>query len=274
MNANQTELDLDQPKSRDAPEPIKILLVDDQRDSLLALEALLRRSDVAIFTAQSGADALGLLLLHEFALAFIDVQMPIMDGIELAELMRGTRKTKDVQIIFVTASSNDSIFSYKSYQSGAVDFLPKPLNAHAVKSKANIFIEIFRQKKELQSVESKFRGLLETAPDAMVIVNEGGKIEMVNKQTETIFGYDRIELIGQPLEMLMPERFNQAHVRLRREYAAHPSVRPMGRALNLFGRRKDGAEFSIDISLSSFKSESGALVSAAIRDITVRHASQ
>ena len=257
-------------KNWNAGDKVKILLVDDLKDNLLALEALLRRDDVEIFTAQSGTEALGLMLHHEFALAFLDVQMPIMDGIELAELMRGTKKTKDIQIIFVSASSNDPIFSYKSYESGAVDFLSKPLNPHAVRSKANIFIELFRQKKELTSVESKFRGLLDTAPDAMVIVNEGGNIEMVNKQTETIFGYDRTELIGQPLEMLMPERFRHAHVHHRAVYAAHANPRPMGSGLNLFGRRKDGSEFSIDISLSPFKSESGTLVSAAIRDITVR----
>ena len=260
--------------SWDVGDQVKILLVDDLKDNLLALEALLRREDVEIFTAQSGAEALGLLLLHEFALAFLDVQMPIMDGIELAELMRGTKRTKDIQIIFVTASSNDPIFSYKSYESGAVDFLSKPLNPHAVKSKANIFIELFRQKKELKSVESKFRGLLETAPDAMVIVNEDGKIEMVNKQTETIFGYDRTELIGQPLEILMPERFHHAHGHHRMAYTAHPISRPMSSGLNLYGRRKDGTEFSIDISLSPFKSESGTLVSAAIRDITERRATK
>ncbi len=139
-------------KNRAAADQVKILLVDDLKDNLLALEALLRRDDVAIFTAQSGAEALGLLLLHEFALAFLDVQMPIMDGIELAELMRGTNRTRNIPIIFVTASSNDPIFSYKSYESGAVDFLSKPLNPHAVKSKANIFIELFRLKKELKSV--------------------------------------------------------------------------------------------------------------------------
>ena len=138
--------------NRDAADQVKILLVDNLKDNLLALEALLRRDDVKIFTAQSGAEALGLLLLHEFALAFLDVQMPIMDGIELAELMRGTNKTRNIPIIFVTASSNDPIFSYKTYESGAVDFLSKPLNPHAVKSKANIFIELFRQKKELKSV--------------------------------------------------------------------------------------------------------------------------
>lgn len=129
---------------------IKILLVDDLTDNLLALEGLLRREDIEVFKAKSGAEALELMISHEFCVALIDVQMPVMSGFELAELMRGTKRTKTTPIIFVTATVNEQSFSFMGYESGAVDFLHKPLDAHAVKSKVNIFIELYTQKKELK----------------------------------------------------------------------------------------------------------------------------
>lgn len=144
------------PKERKAAQPaakegVKILLVDDLKDNLVALEGLLRRDDVEIFMAKSGREALEFMMKHEFALALVDVQMPNMNGFELAELMRGASRTKAIPIIFVTATAKDQRFSFKGYESGAVDFLLKPLDTYAVKSKAGIFIELFRQRKELKT---------------------------------------------------------------------------------------------------------------------------
>ena len=136
---------------------IKILLVDDLKDNLLALEGLLRQNDVKIFTANSGNEALELMMLHEFALALIDVNMPGMSGFELAELMRGVIQTKNIPIVFVTATSTPQSFSFKGYESGAVDFLLKPLDPHAVKSKVNIFIENYRYKKEKEKLLTKLK---------------------------------------------------------------------------------------------------------------------
>ena len=133
----------------------KLLIVDDLPENLLALEALIKREDRMVYKALSADEALSLLLQHEFALAILDVQMPGMNGFELAELMRGTEKTKKIPIVFVSAAGRELNYAFKGYESGAVDFLHKPLDIHAVKSKVNVFVDLYRQSKAMkQQVEA------------------------------------------------------------------------------------------------------------------------
>src|ERR1035441_1924086 len=130
-------------------EPIKFLLVDDKTENLFALEAIIRREGLEVLLARSGSDALELLLVHDVSLALLDVQMPMMDGFELAELMRGTERTKHVPIIFVTAGARDPQRVFRGYESGAVDFLFKPIEPHILKSKADVFFELARERREV-----------------------------------------------------------------------------------------------------------------------------
>ncbi|MBB3102947.1 hybrid sensor histidine kinase/response regulator [Azomonas macrocytogenes] len=133
----------------DQNDEAKLLIVDDLPENLLALDALLQGQGIALYKAESGEQALELLLRHEFALAILDVQMPGMNGFQLAELMRSTERTKQIPIVFVSAAGHELNYAFKGYESGAVDFMHKPLDSHAVRSKVNVFVALYRNRKRM-----------------------------------------------------------------------------------------------------------------------------
>jgi signal transduction histidine kinase len=136
---------------------VNVLVVDDLAQNIAAVEVALARPGLRLLTAASGTEALELLLQHEVALALIDVRMPGMDGFELAELMRGVERSRNVPIIFMTAASQDPMRMFKGYEAGAVDFLHKPVDARVLRSKVDVFVELFAQRRQLseQLVELK-----------------------------------------------------------------------------------------------------------------------
>jgi len=148
---------------------------------------------------------------------------------------------------------------------------PVEISLSPIETEAGIFIiSAIRDVSERKKAEQKFRGLLESAPDAIVIVNQAGEIVLINSRTEQLFGYPRAELLGKMIEVLIPPRYRARHPTLRHEFVNQPQARSMGVGLELYGMRRDGTEFPVEISLSPLETEDGVLVSSAIRDISDR----
>lgn len=181
MTDKKPQLDLAVP-------PSKILLVDDIEENLVALNALLRRPDAQVLLARSGVEALELVLQHEFALAFVDVQMPEMDGFELAELMRGSERSKNIPIIFVTAGTGDATRVFRGYESGAVDFLFKPIDPHILAQKADTFIRLDQQKnllaaqyRRIEQSEALLRTIMDATQALVYVKDANDQYLTVNK---------------------------------------------------------------------------------------------
>jgi signal transduction histidine kinase len=188
--------------------PVYFLLVDDLDDNLLSLEALLRRDELVLLKARSGEEALELLLVHDVALALLDVQMPGMDGFELAELMRGNERTRNVPIIFLTASTTDNQRKFRGYEAGAVDFIQKPIEWDILRSKANVFFDLYRQKQQLADQRDRLEAYAETLTRSDRYKDQFLAIlahELRNPLTPLRMGLDVLR--GQP----SPERTEQIH---------------------------------------------------------------
>ena len=261
-----------------------ILLVDDQPGKLLSYQSILDDLGENLVLARSGREALQQLLRLDFALILLDVVMPEMDGFETATLIRQHPRLEDTPIIFLTAFSTSDLDRLKGYTLGAVDYVFAPVVPEVLRAKVMVFVELHRKRQELAAIndlmraeiaertqaEERFRVLLEAAPDAMVIIDRNGVITMVNSRTVEVFGYERRELIGQPVEMLVPEAARGRHVEHRARYFADPRARPMGSGMDLQGIRKDGTKFPVEIGLSPLQTPEGMLVYGAIRDISER----
>jgi PAS domain S-box-containing protein len=152
-----------------------------------------------------------------------------------------------------------------------VDILLSPVESSEGQVVLSVIRDITRRRlaeEALQRSEKQLRALFEFSPDAVVVTDQEGKIAQVNAQVEKFFGYDRSELLGQPIEILVPARFRDVHPAHRREYSNQPRVRPMGAGLELYGRRKDGTEFPVDIMLGPMESATGPVVLSVIRDVS------
>jgi signal transduction histidine kinase len=147
-------------------DPISFLLVDDLEENLLSLEALLRREGLTLLKARSGDEALELLLRHDVALALIDVQMPGLNGFELAELMRGNERTRGVPIIFVTAGNADSQWRFRGYEAGAVDFIYKPIEADILRGKTDVFLQLAQQRRQIAAQRDDLKAYADALQEA------------------------------------------------------------------------------------------------------------
>jgi PAS domain S-box-containing protein len=240
-------------------EKVKILLVDDNPDNLISIEAALDSLNEDVVSARSGTEALRYLLESDFAAILLDVKMPDMDGFETAELIRSRKRSQHTPILFLTAYRNEEHL-FRGYDLGAVDFLFKPIVPEILRSKVAVFVELSRsaqrQRKQaeiLAKAELKFRSLLEAAPDAMLITTAEGEVVLANSRADDLFGYSRQELIGSNIRDLVPSwTLNSYHVG------------------ELASVRKDGSTLPSEISSSPLQTEEGLLITSAIRDISER----
>jgi PAS domain S-box-containing protein len=247
---------------------VKLLLVDDDPDNLLALQAILEPLRQDLMLAQTGTDALRLCLEHDFAAILLDVRMPEMDGFETAEMIRARKKSLQTPILFVTAYRSDEQL-FRGYNLGAVDFLFKPIVPEILQSKVNVFVELRRTEQllrrkaeELARAEQRFRAVLEAAPDAMVITNQAGTIELANSRADTLFGRSREALIGRDIHSVLPAW------ECPEEGLSPTTVQQPTPEQRLLAYRDDGSPFPAEITRNSFHTPDGLLITTAIRDAT------
>jgi len=187
-----------------------VLIVDDREENLFALEKVLEETGAEVVRAKSGQEALASSLNHEFALAILDVQMPDMDGYELAEHLRSDKKTKQLPIMFMSAVHRDQTHVFRGVDTGAVDYIVKPYEPRILVSKVNVFLDLDRQKRELQrqveleKAKSRLENILLSMTDSVVVVSNQFCIETVNTAALSLLGMNWDELVGRPLSTIMP----------------------------------------------------------------------
>ena len=201
------------PEIRHAPShnPLPtVLIVDDRPENLLSLQALLEEgNDCSLVTASSGEEALMLALSHDVALVLLDVQMPDMDGYEVARLMRQNPRTRDIPIIFITANAQDEKSALQGYQAGAIDYIYKPVSSAILQSKIRVLLQMERHRREvaqanaeLDSARNYYQAILATAAEGILVASPEGRIEYANPAACLLLG-DEARLRGQPLTRVL-----------------------------------------------------------------------
>jgi diguanylate cyclase (GGDEF)-like protein/PAS domain S-box-containing protein len=243
-----------------------ILIIDDDQNLRKTLADILQVKGYAVLAARNGTDGLGALRDNKVDLTLIDLDLPDISGLDLLSRIRAEYPSTSAIVLTGNATLESA---REATRRGAFSYLVKPYEIEQLMLQIDRAIEKLRMDEALRESEAKFRGLLESAPDGMLIVNERQEIVMVNKQFEILFGYDRGEVVGRQLAMLIPARFIR-HREHHDEYLRNPNKRHMGQGRDLVALRKDGSEFPVEISLSPLDTPEGVIVSAAIRDVTER----
>jgi PAS domain S-box-containing protein len=229
----------------------RLLLVDDEETFLRSTAALLRREGYECVCASDAATAAKLLREDGYDVLITDIKMP--GNIDLELVRELPHIATGVPVILVTGYPSLQTAT-AAVQLSVVAYLVKPFdfsellaNVRSALAREQAAVEQRRLFREAEEAEARFRILFESAPDAIVLADSDGCLRLVNRQTEALFGYHREELLGQPVEFLLPERFQQAHALHRARYFFSPRTRPMGTGLEIYGRRKDGSEFPVDV---------------------------
>jgi CheY-like chemotaxis protein len=187
--------------------PVKILMVDDRPENLLALEAILSGLGHELIRAECGSDALKQLLLHDIALILLDVQMPGMDGFETATQIKGRERTQDIPIVFLTAIDDGAHQAFRGYSAGAVDYLCKPFDPWVLRAKVNVFIELHQRRRELQALRERFDSerLAVLGAVALDAARRAAATARVSGSPESAQAMERaVEAVAELLEALPP----------------------------------------------------------------------
>lgn len=261
--------------------PTSILLVDDDPKNLLALEAILESPDHRLVKAQTADEALLALMREDYAAIVLDVQMPDLNGIELARLIKQRKRTQHIPILFLTAHYRENEHAVLGYDVGAVDYLTKPVHPAVLRSKVSVFVDLFRKTRALaemnrnleaevierKTAEERFRVVVEAAPSAMLAFNEEGSIVLVNSEAELLFGRSRADLLSSRIQNLLEghDLPDFAEVIEHGDTSADPSG---PRAIIV--HQPDGTQVPAEISFAPIQSTEGVRLLASVVDVTER----
>jgi len=244
---------------------ISVLCVDDERNLVELTGVFLERENDRISTqvVTSAADALDYLETASVDCVVSDYQMPGMDGLAFLDYVRA--EYDDLPFVLFTAKGSEGIAS-EAISRGVTDYLQKEPGTDQYTVLANrVENAVVRH-----HAESRYESFLHSAPYSIVISDADGRIQQVNDHLERQFGYTAEELLGEPIEVLLPECYRNEHVSHRQEYVQSPAHRPMGVESDLWGRRKDGSKFPVEITLSPIDLDSDLEIVASVHDITAR----
>jgi PAS domain S-box-containing protein len=285
--------------------PVEILIVDDRPENLLALEAILEPLGQILVRAHSGDEALRLLLTHDFAMILLDVQMPGINGFETARLIKSRERTKYIPIIFLTAISKDEEYIFEGYSVGAVDYMAKPFQPDILRSKVNVFVDLFqkqrqlaaqqqllaqsqrrelelRHMRELWESEARFSEIVGSAMDAIVVFDADGRISLFNAAAERMFNEDASRAIGADVRTYFPEPMREETLTRICQDSAVAKEGPSGgsadgaprsgaeHVLSFTGVRANREEFPIEATASCLEVQGKRTYTLIVRDISER----
>ena len=263
--------------------PVRVLIVEDSPEDRATMRIFLSEAGAAqglgfeFLECGMGEDGLVACRTATPDCILLDYHLPDMDGIEFLARLKAEWDAVPVAVVMLTASANRSL-ARDAFQADVQEYLPKklmgpePLMRAVLSARDRFMLQSERRRIEraLIANEDRFRRMMEAAPSAMIMTGAAGLIEMVNLETERMFGYRRAELIGQSIDILVPSRLRGQHHHHRSAYSADPRPRPMGNGHDLFAVRKDGTEFQITIGLNPIEADDGPKVVSAIVDISAR----
>ena len=253
-----------------------ILLVDDEPDILLSLQDLLKPEGYRIDVSSTGAHALKAIKGVSYDAVLLDIGLPDIDGLLVMEKMTECRP--DLPIIILTNFTTLDLVYGPLENQGAFAYLHKPINRSEIKTtirhaiKAHFMAKkMERAQHSLMESEKRFQTVFQTATDAIILANHNGRIMAWNCAAESIFGYTADEAFGQPLTMIMPPRYREAHTKGLERVNGMTETKVTGKTVTLHGMRKNGQEFPIELSLNSWTTGSHPSFSGFIREISRRN---